>query len=390
MRRGQLLAALVVLVAAAAMLAWWLTRAPEAGPLRLTRLHFSDLPGWSAGDPRAAFAAFQRSCDVVTAEPDATPMGDYAGTVADWRPACAASKSADANAARDFFEQWFAPLMVSAGDAEDGLFTGYYEPELHASRVHRGRFQTPVYGLPSDLVSVDLGDFRPALAGERIAGRIEHRRLVPYATRAEIDAKGLRQSPLLFWADDPVAVFFLHIQGSGRVTFDDASHARVAYAGENGHPYTAIGRTLIAEGALAKSKVSLQTIRAWLLAHPADAQRVMESDASFIFFKEMPIGDPNLGAVGAQGVALTPGASAAIDKRVHPYGVPVFVATTLPSHETFDRLFVAQDTGGAIRGPVRADIFFGFGDKAESLAGEMKQQGRMFVLLPKPVAARRR
>jgi membrane-bound lytic murein transglycosylase A len=388
MGRGRLLAALVVLLAVAALLAWWLTRAPEQGPLELRHLHFSDLPGWSAGDPRAAFGAFQRSCDAMTAQAPATPLGNYGGTVADWQAVCAASKSADANAARDFFEQWFAPLEVSAGDARDGLFTGYYEPLLHASRIHRAPYLTPVYGMPPDLVTVDLGAFRPALAGEHIAGRIEHRALVPYATRAEIDANGLRQTPVLFWADDPVAVFFVQIQGSGRVRFDDGSSARISYAGENGHPYTAIGRTLIAEGGLAKSKVSLQAIRGWLLAHPDDAQRVMETDASFIFFKELPVGDPNLGATGAENVALTPGASVAIDRRLHPYGVPVFVATTLPGGEASNRLYVAQDTGGAIRGPVRADIFFGFGDKAEALAGTMKQQGRMFVLLPKPLAAR--
>ncbi|HWA91602.1 MAG TPA: MltA domain-containing protein [Rhizomicrobium sp.] len=389
--RGRLLAALVVLIAVAVALGLWLTRKPpEQGPLKLAPLHFSDLPGWSAGDPRAAFAAFQRSCEAMIAQAPETKLGSYGGTVADWQAVCAASKSADANAARDFFEQWFAPLEVSAGDAKDGLFTGYYEPELKASRIHRGAYRTPVYGLPTDLVSVDLGAFRPTLAGERIAGRVEHHALVPYATRAEIDAKGLRQAPVLFWADDPVAVFFLHIQGSGRVSFDDGVKARVAYAGENGHPYTAIGRTLIAEGRLAKSKVSLQTIREWLLAHPGDARRVMETDASFIFFKELPLGDPNLGAVGAANVALTPWASVAVDKRLHPYGVPVFVATSLPGGETLNRLYVAQDTGGAIRGPVRADIFFGVGDKAEALAGTMKQTGRMFVLLPKPLAARTR
>lgn len=386
MRRGQLFAALVVLIAVAAALAWWLTRAPEAGPLTLTRMYFSDLPGWSSGDPRAALAAFQRSCEVLTAKPDETQVGAYGGTVADWRPACAASKSADA--ARDFFELWFQPFAVGAGEAKEGLFTGYYEPELNASRIHRGPYRTPVYGLPSDLVSVDLGDFRGELAGERIAGRVVRHRLIPYATRAEIDVKGLRQSQVLFWANDPIAVFFLHIQGSGRVTFDDGSRARVAYAGENGQPYTAIGRTLIREGALAKDEVSLQSIRAWLLAHPDQAQRVMESDASFIFFKESAIGDPNLGAVGAQGAPLTPGASIAVDKRLHPYGAPFYIVTSLPSQERLDRLFIAQDTGGAIRGAVRADIFFGFGAKAEALAGEMKQTGRMFVLLPKTVAAR--
>ncbi len=248
------------------------------------------------------------------------------------------------------FELWFQPFAVSAGDARDGLFTGYYEPQIRGSRLHRGRYRTPIYGVPSDLVTADLGDFRGALAGERIAGRIVRRKLVPYATRAEIDAQGLGQAAVLFWSDDPVAVFFLHIQGSGRVSFDDGSKARVAYAGENGHPYTAIGRTLIAEKQLAKDKVSLQTIRAWLQAHPHEAQRVMETDASFIFFKESPVGDPALGAVGAQGVALTPDASLAVDKRLHPYGAPVFVATTLPSGAALNRLFVAQDTGGAIRG----------------------------------------
>jgi membrane-bound lytic murein transglycosylase A len=274
---------------------------------------------------------------------------------------------------------------VSAGEVKDGLFTGYYEPELHASRIRQGRYQTPVYGFPSDLVNVDLGAFRESLAGEHIAGRVVGRRLVPYDTRAQIDANGLLTAPVLFYADDPVSVFFLHIQGSGRVVFDDATVARVAYASANGRTYTAIGRTLIARGALERGKVSLQTIRAWLRAHPDRARAVMESDASFVFFKETPLGDPALGSPGAEQVALIPGASIAVDSRLHPLGAPFYIATTTPDGKPLDALYVAQDIGGAIKGPVRSDIFFGFGNHAETLAGEMKQRGRMFVLVPKSV-----
>ena len=312
----------------------------------------------------------------------------YAGTVADWRAPCRAAQSANPSQAREFFEHWFTPLEVSAGDTREGLFTGYYEPELFAARVRHAAFQTPVYGVPDDLVSVDLGQFRPELRGEHIAGKVEGTRLVPYASRAEIDAHGVPKAHVLFYADDPVAVFFLHIQGSGRVRFDDGRRARVAYAAQNGQIYTAIGKTLKQRGDLEPEEMSMQGIAAWLRANPREARAVMESDASYIFFKMEPVGDPTLGATGAEGVALTPGASLAVDTRLHPLGVPFFVSTTAPDAKPLQTLFVAQDIGGAIRGPVRGDIFFGFGKDAQKLAGGMKQQGRLFVLLPKPVAAR--
>jgi membrane-bound lytic murein transglycosylase A len=293
----------------------------------------------------------------------------------------------NAQNARTFFETYFTPVAISAGAVRDGLFTGYYEPQLHGSRTRHGDYQTPVYGLPDDLVSVDLGKFRDALKGERIAGRIEGHTLLPFATRAQIDAQGMKSSRILFYGDDPVAVFFLHIQGSGRVVLDDGSLERVAYAGQNGQPYTAIGKTLIAQGALKRENVSLQTIRAWLHAHPDKARAVMESDASYVFFKETPLGDPALGSPGTANVPLTPEASIAVDTKVHPLNAPFFIATTTPDKKPLHALFIAQDTGGAIKGAVRADIFFGFGTRAESLAGTMKQSGQMFVLLPKPVAA---
>ena len=389
--RLRLLAAIFLGLLALAFAAgwlWWVLRPPAPGPLRLTKVSFTELPGWEKSDPRAAHSALKRSCAVPTAQPRGGE--GYAGAASDWQATCRATlePAPNAVAARAFFERWFTPVLVSAGNAKDGLFTGYYEPELHASRTRHGSFQTAVYGTPDDLVSVDLGAFRPNLRGEKIFGRLKDRSLVPYATRAEIDEKGLPGARILFYADDPIAVFFLHIQGSGRVQFEDGALERVSYAAQNGREYTAIGRTLIGRGALKRENVSLQSIRAWLKANPAAAHQVMETNASYVFFKEEPVGDPNLGAKGAEGVMLTPGASMAVDLRLHALGVPFFVSTRLPDGTPLRALFVAQDTGGAIRGPVRGDLFFGFGKGSEALAGQMRQPGRLYALLPNDVAAR--
>ncbi len=377
---------------------FWQLLHPTPGPLRLEPVAFSALPDWDKTDLQPALAAFGRSCAAMEKKPAEAPMGGagYAGTAGDWQGTCAALPLSplDPAAARRWFEARFRPVRVSAGRVPQGLFTGYYEPQIAASRSRHGAYRTPVYGLPGDLITIDLGQFRAGLKGSHLAGRLEGRHLVPYPGRAEIDANGLTAAPVLFWAKDPVAVFFLQIQGSGRALFDDGSVARVAYAGQNGQPYTAIGRTLIDSGAIPREQVSLQTIRAWLLAHPDGARRVMESDASFVFFRLMPLSDPKLGANGSQGVALTPGVSLAVDAKLHALGVPVYVAATVPDPDAakpdhpFGRLLIAQDTGGAIAGPVRGDVFWGFGKDAESVAGRMKAHGTMYVLLPKALAAR--
>ena len=203
----------------------------------------------------------------------------------------------------------------------------------------------------------------------------------------EIDARP-PNAAVLFYGDDPVSVFFLHIQGSGRVALDDGSTVRVAYAGQNGRPYTAIGRALIRSGALTRQAVSMQSIRQWLTSHRSAAGQLMQTDESYVFFKETPLGDPSLGSSGTEGVALTPLASIAVDRKFHALGIPFFIDTTMPDGRTLQGLFVAQDTGGAIRGPARADIFFGFGGDAENLAGKLKSSGRIYVLLPKFVAAK--
>ncbi|MGH6869984.1 MAG: murein transglycosylase A [Rhizomicrobium sp.] len=318
-------------------------------------------------------------------------MGPYGGDVADWRGACAAAPSSalSASSARRFFETWFTPVSVEG----EGVFTGYYEPELKVSRSRHGAYQTPIYGLPDDLVSVDLGQFKPDLAGERIEGQLMGHHLLPYPTRADIDAHGV-PAQTLFYAADPIAVFFLHVQGSGRARLEDGQTARIAYAGQNGRPYTPVGRTLIAEGALARDEVSLQSIRDWLIHHPERMREVLETDQSFVFFQEKPVGDPALGSDGSEGVALTPGASLAVDAHLHPLGAPFYVATSTADTEAgmmvpvLARLLVAQDTGGAIRGPVRGDVFWGLGPQAETMAGKMTARGRFYVFLPKPVAER--
>lgn len=399
--RSRLSGLLLIVLALVAVLVgwlWWrLAAPPTPGPLRLTPAHFRDLPDWKTADLAPALAAFRRSCAVLAKKPEGAPLGGagYAGTAGDWRLPCAAvPDKADSATARAFFETWFQPVAVSAGRVREGLFTGYYEPQIRASRTAHGSYQTPIYGVPDDLITVDLSQFREKWAHEKIAGRLEGHRLVPYPDRAAIDAKGLKTAPVLFYAADPVAAFFLQIQGSGRVVFDDGSVARVAYAAQNGQPYTAIGRTLIEDGAIPREKVSLQSIRAWLKANPDQAQRVMETNRSFVFFKEKKLADPTLGATGSEGVPLTPGASLAVDLRLHPLGVPFFVAATAPDPDankpdhSFDRLLIAQDTGGAIRGPVRGDVFWGFGADAAAIAGRMKAKGKLFVLLPKPVAER--
>jgi len=285
-------------------------------------------------------------------------------------------------------------MEVRSENGPAALLTGYYEPELAASRTRHDQFQTPIYGLPENLVSVDLGDFRNELRGERIIGCAGGHRLLPCPARAAIDAAGLKQGEVLFYAADPVAVFFLHIQGSGRVRLEDGSLVRVAYAGQNGRPYKAIGRTLIERRLLPRNGMSMQILRDWLHRNPSQAREIMETDQSYVFFKDASLGDPALGSPGSEGVPLTPGASLAIDPRVHPYGLPIYVAATRPDanpdkpEQAFNRLLIAQDSGGAIRGPARGDVFWGFGNDAESIAGRMKATGRFFVLLPTAVAAR--
>ena len=344
-------------------------------PLRAAS--FAALPGWRTDDVRAAWPAFLTSCEVLVKRME-------------WKDACVGARSVnadDADAIRTFFEAGFTPYQVSNPDgATNGLITGYYEPLLHGARKRGGAYQTPLYRAPEDLLTIDLSSVYPDLKGMRLRGRVVGNKVVPYLSRAEMLQSAALDGKELMWVDDPIEAFFLQVQGSGRVQLADTKETvRVAYADQNGHPYRSIGRYLVDKGEMTLDQASAQAIKGWYVANPARQQELLNANPSFVFFKEEKIPDPKKGPKGALGVPLTPGRSIAIDPQFIPLGAPVFLATTYPlSDAPLQRLVVAQDTGGAIRNPVRADLFWGFGAEAGEKAGKMKQRGALWVLLPKP------
>jgi membrane-bound lytic murein transglycosylase A len=342
---------------------------------RLQAAAWRDLPDWRREPLKPALEAFLRGC-VALEKVDA------------WKTACAAGKALPASAneadVAAYFEAAFQPhQVVNPDDSTSGMVTGYYEPLLRGSRTRSSRFRYPLYAPPQDMLTIDLGSLHPDLKNRRLRGRIEGNRVVPYLARGDIDRD---PSPLggleIAWAEDPVEVFFLHIQGSGQVELENGERLRVGYADQNGHPFKSLGRLLIDRGELPAERASMQGIKEWARRNPAKTQEFMNANPSYVFFRELP---RNLtGPLGALGVPLTPERSIAVDPRVVPLGSPVYLATTWPNAiDPLQRLVVAQDTGGAIAGAVRVDFFWGFGDAAGALAGRMRQSGRMWVLLPK-------
>ncbi|WP_153115782.1 murein transglycosylase A [Rhodocyclus tenuis] len=356
---------------------------PAVKPLQAAR--WSDLPGWADDDVSAAWPGFLASCRALAGKGQAAqwPL---------WRPACEeaqALKKTDAATLRRFFESRFAPYLLTNPDGgSNALITGYYEPLLTGGRT-RGKIKIrfPVLAPPDDLITVDLGDVVPEVKNLRLRGRLVGKKIVPYYPRAEIVGREEeRGDRVLVWVDDPVELFFLQIQGSGRVRLPDGTLMRVGYADQNGHPYQSIGRLLVERGELKLEQASMQGIQAWARAHPDKLTELLNSNPSYVFFRELP-GGGDEGPPGALGVPLTPGRSIAIDPRFTALGAPVFVSTTQPNSGTpMNRLMLAQDTGGAIRGPARADFFWGFGAEAGAKAGRMKQGGRLWVLLPPGLA----
>lgn len=383
-RFGGLVLLLVLLVGACA------PRSPQPDSLTLRAVAYGDLPGWSEDRLAAALPAFQKSCARLTGVPDERAVGadGVGGRVGDWRPPCAAALAlGDAPseaAARRFFEHWFQPFRAANGDRADGLFTGYFEASLRAARRAGGPYKTPIYRRPDELVMVDLGLFNAEWRGRRLAGTVVEGQLRPYMSRAGIEAGGLAGRGLeLLWADDPVDVFFLQIQGSGRALLADGTTVRLGYAGHNGQDYVSIGRLLVERGVMTLEEVSMQSLRAWMADDPKRAAKLMAENPAYIFFRELT----GEGPLGAQGVVLTPGRSLAVDPAFMPYGAPVWLDAG-GADAPLRRLLIAQDTGGAIRGPVRGDVFWGFGDDAAARAGTMRLTGRYYLLLPRSVAGR--
>ena len=353
--------------------------APSPPPVALPAAPFAVskwemLPDWQTTDLQPAWVAFLQSCRALKNKPD-------------WQAICARTvelAQPDNAVLRAFFEEGFTPYQVFNPDgSSQGLVTGYYEPKLAGSRIRTKRFRYPLYAVPDDLLTIDLGEAYPQLKHLRLRGRLQGKRIVPYYNRAEIETgKAALQGRELFWADNAVDLFFLQIQGSGRIELPDGNLVKVGYAEQNGHSYISIGKRLVETGELKLEEASMQGIKDWAERYPEKLDALLAQNPSYVFFRELPNG---LSApLGALGVPLTETYSIAVDPRTIPLGAPVFLATTYPNTaEPLNRLVLAQDTGGAIKGAVRADFFWGFGEQAGTQAGRMKQSGQMWVLFPK-------
>jgi membrane-bound lytic murein transglycosylase A len=347
----------------------------------ITPLSFGDMPGWANDDHAAAFTAFRNGAMVLDDHPPKTrALGtDAAALAAILVRAGKLPAGISPARARNFFEAEF--VAHSVNDA--AFFTGYYEPEVRGSIVWTTEFQVPLLRAPDDLVEIEPG----SVAGLDSSFRFARRTAAgfnEYADRGAIAAGALAGRGLeLVYLHDPVDAFFIHVQGAARIRLDDGRLMRLTYAAKTGHPYTPIGKILIETGALSPGNVTMTTIRSWLATHPADAAEVMARNRSYIFFREAAVDDATLGPIAAAKVPLTAGRSLAVDRLQHAFHSPVWIETTLPGGAPYSRLMIAQDTGSAIVGPARGDIFFGSGDAAGEIAGGMRAGGRFVLLAPR-------
>lgn len=348
----------------------------KKGPLLFKQTSYRQLPSSQEKDWSNALQAFVRSCSTM-------------GNKAVWRSACLQAKATSAEQAMAFFETAFSPWMVVQENekkllVDSGLMTGYYEPMLLGSLTKTNEFRYPIYGVPDDLITVELTSLHPQLKGLRLKGKVVGRKLVPYDTRALIESRKDLKENVLCWVGDPVDAFFLQIQGSGRVMLPDGTFMRIGFGDQNGHPYKAIGQWLIRNAGLSREEMSMQRIRQWVRENPKHRRALLNYNPSYVFFEKKEGLKDEDGPIGAQGVPLTAGASVAVDRRFWSLGLPFLVQVEQTNPDmSYVRPVVAQDTGGAIRGPIRFDYFWGYGDLAGKLAGQQKSKVRCWVLVPK-------
>lgn len=372
---------------------WW----PNSSKSTFLRqVFFEQLPGWSNARFKQSLKTFQTSCRAfIKQDPERVVGTETINLKAkDWHPACHAALQITSNfekQAKQFFQEWFAPVEFYDDKPVRGLFTGYYMPLLKGSYKRTPTYHVPLYAVPNDLVTIDLGLFLPHLKNKKIIGRLKGTRILPYYTRKEINNGAIKHhAKVLVWVSSPIDRLFLEIQGSGIIELNNGKRIFIGYDGENGAPYTSIAAVLIKKGVMTKDNASMQAIKRYLEAHPKQLDKVINQNKSFVFFRKLHLD----AALGSQGVALTPGYSMAIDRTWIPMGAPIWLSTSHPDINDLDaskplqRLMVAQDTGGAIRGKVRGDVFWGGGEKATLIAGHMKNEGHYWLLLPRHVLPR--
>ena len=353
-------------------------------------LAWSDVAGWNDDDHLAAYGAFRTSCKPIAAQTGAPPDSKALGT--SLRDPCRIARGLDLTdgaKAKAFFEENFLPLRISRLGEPEGFVTGYYEPVIDGSREQNEVYNVPVYRRPSNLFVRGANQSSAGLPNKgQVYRKIGRRKLVPYYDRGEIEDGAIEGRGLeICWLRNQTDLLFTQIQGSARVNLDDGSTLRINYDAHNGYPYTPVGRVLIERNIIPREQMSMQKIREWMEQNPEGAEELRRQNKSYVFFREVQLSDKDE-AVGAQGVPLTPGRSIAVDKSLHVYGTPFFIEGQLPiesetSKTPFHRLMIAQDTGSAIVGPARADLYFGAGVDAGKVAGRLKSNMRFVILVPK-------
>ncbi|RCS22340.1 transglycosylase [Phyllobacterium salinisoli] len=351
-------------------------------------LDYADCPGWHEDDHLGAFAAFRRSAFRVLEKPYRS--GSLGIAFESLTPIFAVARERPAVTARDFFEKNFRPCLLQDESGEKGFVTGFYEPEIAASPVKTGRFRVPFYRKPDDLLEIDDLSRPPHIAPSFVFARESQDGLTEYHDRRAIESGAVDGRALeIAYVEDPVDAFFAHVQGAARLNMPDGTMRRITYAAKSGHPFTGPGRTLIEAGELRERDVTMQSIRAWFARNPHRIHEILWQNRSYIFFREAPVEDAELGPIAAAKVPLTPGRSIAVDRILHTFGTPVFIDA--PDLRAFDpdratgfrRLMIAQDTGSAITGPARGDLFAGSGAAAGEIAGVIRNRADFYVLVPR-------